>query len=158
MENDYELLAKEWGSNKTSTPPDNEYFYKLLTLSGFDQMLAAVASRGFAAIGSDGLDAMVPLLDLLDHKRGAKDVTYARSKEDGTIIVTASRDLEANSNVYDTYGAKGNAQLLNRYGFCLKNNIEPDGKYPFPFLLTPYANFCVSVYDRYHVLSSFCLQ
>jgi hypothetical protein len=26
-----------------------------------------------------------------------------------------------------TYGAKGNAALLGRYGFCVPNNIEPDG-------------------------------
>jgi hypothetical protein len=26
-----------------------------------------------------------------------------------------------------TYGAKGNAQLLFNYGFCIANNLEPDG-------------------------------
>ena len=104
----------------------------------FDDMFAAVSSRAFAGLGSDDckMDAMVPLLDLLDHRRGVggkKDVRYKRcvSTERGVttaaIEVVADRDLSAGSILHDTYGAKGNAQLLSRYGFCIENNIEPDG-------------------------------
>jgi len=43
------------------------------------------------------------------------------------VGVVADRDLPAGSVVHDTYGAKGNAQLLSRYGFCIDSNVEPDG-------------------------------
>jgi hypothetical protein len=105
-------------------------------------MFAAVSSRGFAGLGSnDGhSDAMVPLLDLLDHRRGTdakKDVRYKRSSdaddkgEDNAatayVEVVADRDLSPGTAIHDTYGALGNSQLLSRYGFCLLNNLEPDG-------------------------------
>ena len=101
-------------------------------------MFAAVSSRGFAGLGSDDgqSDAMVPLLDLLDHRRGTdakKDVRYSRcfakegSGAHSYIEIVADRDLQPGSTLHDTYGAKGNAQLLNRYGFCIANNLEPDG-------------------------------
>mmetsp|Transcript_19343 Transcript_19343/g.56497 ORF Transcript_19343/g.56497 Transcript_19343/m.56497 type:complete len:443 (+) Transcript_19343:1867-3195(+) len=138
-------------------------------------MFAAVSSRGFAGLGGapgeDGggsdndrpLDAMVPLLDLLDHRRGlggARDVRYRRvpgtssssGNSDGSrgndggaalpahVLVETDRPIEAGSILHDTYGAKGNAQLLLRYGFCLgaaaaegeggkteEINVEPDG-------------------------------
>ncbi len=35
-----------------------------------------------------------------------------------------------------TYGAKSNSTLLGRYGFCIENNVEPDGKLKLRFLDT----------------------
>ena len=71
---------------------------------------------------------MIPVLDLMNHKRGigaTSDVSYTRMEE-GSIRVIAKRDLEVNSIPSITYGAKGNSFLLLRYGFCLEQNIEPD--------------------------------
>ena len=203
-------------------------------------MMAIVTSRGFANLGYDGVDALVPMLDLLDHTRGGAkggvaerdsgaiqerdstncsrimdgggigreeevgstesdggtstekyrngssssdvarldwlavgttpsvgpDVRYARFDEDdkdrisntgeedgsaskrqrtdmdescftprgcrrggrGGVRVTTARSLRPGSTLQMTYGAKGNATLLGRYGFCIPNNIEPDGE------------------------------
>lgn len=119
---DYEKLKSAWDDKSNSAIPFPSY-------SDFDDMLAAVTSRAFAEMGGDGGDAMVPLLDLCNHTRGdvKKNVSYAKTS-DGSVEVRASTDLDANTVLAITYGAKGNAQLLFNYGFCIPNNIEPDGK------------------------------
>ena len=132
---DYKSISSAWNEKGGK----DESVAKLPSFEQFDDMFAAVSSRGFAGLGSDDgqSDAMVPLLDLLDHRRGTdakKDVRYSRrcSAKEGSgahtcIEVVADRDLQPGSTLHDTYGAKGNAQLLNRYGFCIANNLEPDG-------------------------------
>mmetsp|Transcript_17099 Transcript_17099/g.37287 ORF Transcript_17099/g.37287 Transcript_17099/m.37287 type:complete len:556 (+) Transcript_17099:108-1775(+) len=148
LRSDYDAISASWNAGTDQHTSTMETGTSLPTFQQFDDMFAAVSSRGFAGLGSDDgtIDAMVPLLDLLDHRRGAgckKDVRYRRtrtsivpSKQDnGTheavsavvVGVVADRDLPAGSVVHDTYGAKGNAQLLSRYGFCIDSNVEPDG-------------------------------
>ena len=135
LKSDYKSISSAWNEKDGK----DESVAKLPSFEQFDDMFAAVSSRGFAGLGSDDgqSDAMVPLLDLLDHRRGTdakKDVRYSRrcSAKEGSgahtcIEVVADRDLPPGSILHDTYGAKGNAQLLNRYGFCIANNLEPDG-------------------------------
>jgi len=145
---DYTLIVKSWRRhvNKTDSTGqigDSFIFSDPPPFNVFDHMIAAVASRAFSGLGGSsitnnkdagddehGFDAMIPLLDLFNHKRGAhetSDVRYVRSEENGSILVTTSRKLEIGSLPSITYGAKGNAQLLLRYGFCLHSNTEPDG-------------------------------
>ena len=94
-------------------------------------MLAAVTSRAFAGMGGNRDEdiAMVPLLDLCNHRRGnvTKNVSYFKT-DDGSVRVVAAHDLNAHTVLAITYGARGNAQLLFNYGFCIPDNIEPDGK------------------------------
>lgn len=148
----------------------------------YDTMMAMVTSRGFAGLGFDGVDAMIPMLDLLNHTRGRSDpatdsqgaasdgnrgdpvvsesrlgpdVRYDRygddrsvNSEEGSstkrqrvddnamgcrgrgrgVRVSAARPLRSGTALNMTYGAKGNAALLGRYGFCIPNNVEPDGE------------------------------
>jgi len=123
---DYSMLAELWKDSSVakaaSLPP-------LPSLEGYSEALAMVSSRAFGGLGGDGLDALVPLLDLLNHRRGTgekKDVTYART-DSGDVEVRAAHAISKDAVVWETYGAKGNAQLLSCYGFCLPQNIEPDG-------------------------------
>ena len=44
--------------------------------------------------------------------------------------MTAARALAFGMELRMTYGAKGNATLLGWYGFCIPNNVEPDGEPP----------------------------
>jgi len=145
--NDYNLIVNSWKRHiirANSRGKDNEsYVYSdPPSFETFDHMIATVASRVFSRLGGSDIanknvgcnqnefDAMVPLLDLFNHKRGEvekSDVRYVRSETDGSVTVTASRKLEIDSLPSITYGAKGNSQLLLRYGFCLEANIEPDG-------------------------------
>lgn len=112
-------------------PGDDSHYNSACTYPSFeefDDAFAAVCSRGFAGLGKDdgSVDTLVPLLDLLDHRRGnSKNVRYER--RDGCVHVHANQDLQPGDVLYDTYGAKGNSVLLFRYGFCLENNHEPDG-------------------------------
>jgi hypothetical protein len=46
------------------------------------------------------------------------------------IRVFTSRSLPMGSALHMTYGAKGNASLLGRYGFAIPDNVEPDGEPP----------------------------
>mmetsp|Transcript_12788 Transcript_12788/g.14891 ORF Transcript_12788/g.14891 Transcript_12788/m.14891 type:complete len:551 (+) Transcript_12788:62-1714(+) len=128
LKNDYDLLFH--AAQKHETDNLSKLLLPFPSFDLFDQMLSAVASRAFDSLGDDNLEAMVPLLDLFNHKRGTagtSDISYRRSDDDGSIIVTARCDLNIGSTPGITYGAKGNAQLLERYGFTLANNIEPDG-------------------------------
>jgi hypothetical protein len=43
------------------------------------------------------------------------------------VVVTAAVDIPRGEPLIITYGARSNAILLCQYGFCLPNNIEPDG-------------------------------
>lgn len=111
-----------------STLPDMKAFP---SFSEFDDMLAAVSSRAFAGMGGPREEdvAMVPLLDLCNHRRGnvTKSVSYFKTDR-GSVRVVAAQDLDARVVLAITYGARGNAQLLFNYGFCIPDNIEPDGK------------------------------
>jgi hypothetical protein len=130
LEKDYNALKISFAENKQSSHIEN---IKFPEYDCFDQMIAAISSRAFGGLGTVGdqvVDAMIPLLDLMNHKRGTKeksDISYTRL-EDGTIEVKAKSGLDKNQCPGITYGAKGNSQLLTRYGFCLRDNIEPDGK------------------------------
>lgn len=128
---DYNLIRCAWHK----TIDRGHKFPPLPTFSLFDQCMAIVQSRAFQGLGGDNNDALIPVMDLLNHKRGvgqSADVRYKliESAEDFPVkyvVLMAANDLMANSTIRNTYGAKGNSQLLNRYGFCIPRNIEPDG-------------------------------
>mmetsp|Transcript_16268 Transcript_16268/g.32972 ORF Transcript_16268/g.32972 Transcript_16268/m.32972 type:complete len:719 (-) Transcript_16268:31-2187(-) len=199
---EYDLVKAAWekipltGKERSGFP----------SLQSYSDMMAALSSRGFSGLGRDGLDAMIPLLDLFNHVRGVcvsdacasndakddvaiifdsknalidrgsgnqsietfqlkhdstADIRYeryekketdhkGRSRENSTPIeeaqakrpkfnkecknqnlggvrVTSVKWLPYGKELHMTYGAKGNAALLGRYGFCIANNMEPDG-------------------------------
>ena len=92
------------------------------------------------------LDCLCPFLDLLDHSRGNSgpkknvkyDVETTTTTRDGDdddhgcttrtfVVVRMIEDVPSGTILRDTYGARGNGQLLMNYGFCVPNNVEPDG-------------------------------
>ena len=100
----------------------------------FSDMLTAVTSRAFQIGNTDQDVAIVPMLDLGDHTRGKstsklgkKNVSYQYDALKHAMIVTSTVDIDPEECIRLTYGAKANAQLLLNYGFCIPNNIEPDG-------------------------------
>ncbi len=244
IQTEYELVKQVWMSKHSSQHHSTTNLPLFPTFENYDTMMAMVTSRGFADLGYDGVDALVPILDLLDHSRGGRgnenvggddegdnvgrkdnateisrsrregndvsiqhrgecltrssyddirsedeqrrvevgnivqqveypilqssrvgpDVRYTRCYEEeedddddsetlnkdkknegplskrlkttdesiqrrvGGVRVTTSRSIPPGSILQMTYGAKGNAVLLGRYGFCIPNNVEPDGK------------------------------
>ena len=125
--NDYNEIHKSWNEEFDS----DESFP---SFADFDDMLAAVTSRAFAGMGGsrDQDIAMIPVLDLCNHHRGnvTKNVSYCKSGS--AVQVVASEDLDGDMVLGITYGARGNAQLLFNYGFCVPDNLEPDGKVEYP--------------------------
>jgi hypothetical protein len=172
---EYELIKNTWmQQQRQRQQPSSSPSSSLLvfpTFEQYDNMMAQITSRGFDGLGYDGVDVMIPLLDLLNHVRGGQQhgggggvahVRYERyhntknedekSNEDGSeepttkrikmnssssssgggVKVTAGQSIVANgTKLQMTYGAKSNATLLGRYGFCIANNVEPDGKCNF---------------------------
>ena len=164
-------LVDEYNKVKSAWESSDNHSDSFPSLESYDMMMAAVTSRGFAGLGHEGVDVMIPMLDLLNHARGRCDnsgehlhssgahVRYERyestcaddandhsnstdmgmtilkrkevssnNKRKGGITVTADKQLKHGEELLMTYGAKGNASLLGRYGFCIENNSEPDGE------------------------------
>lgn len=151
IQRDYDLIRDKWMELF-----NNHKGEKFPSFDTFSDMLAAVSSRAFAGFGGnhkdnnntdddendkDDLDkniAMVPLLDLCNHCRGeantTKNVAYQQAQsstsskdKNGCVVVTAHQTFSAGEALRITYGARSNAQLLLNYGFCIPDNVEPDG-------------------------------
>jgi hypothetical protein len=192
IEREYRLIWEAWSTKQLNNSEgiDADNSSEAIVFPSFEQYshaMAMVTSRGFEGLGADNVDAMIPLLDMLNHIRGptlvgegnvggtgydreaAKDenlvessrpdVHYKRDDDDdaggeeddkdhtpskrqktakssevcrggsvgGGVLVYTSRCLSSGSTLRMTYGAKGNATLLGRYGFAILNNVEPDG-------------------------------
>jgi len=136
----------EQQSNGSRIPDNDNHNNAMPSLSEFSHALAVVTSRAFAS--PSGAPVLVPLLDLCNHHRGGnnqkKNLSYTfypkqRNTRDDpgdddaagawTVVVTAATRIAAHGDpLRITYGARGNAQLLLNYGFCLRgDNQEPDG-------------------------------
>ena len=98
-----------------------------------------VSSRCFTLQTTSGdIDALVPIADMLNHAR-PRETAYrvveqeeagGGSRAEGGTASFEMRMLQPMARgcaVHDTYGAKGNAQLLATYGFTTLVNFEPDG-------------------------------
>ena len=117
----------------------------------FRRAVAAVHSRSFNTGGGEAESeaagcALVPLLDCANHFRKPREAAWsavdadpaqaagAGEREEGdpatggkTIVVTALRRFAAGDPIRIAYGARGNAELMLRYGFTVLDNTEPDG-------------------------------
>ena len=97
--------------------------------------------------------ALVPLLDCANHHRRPRECAWRVSRapdaspdaslrstfpesstkldEDGgdnrEVEVVALRAFAPGDPVRVAYGARSNEHLLTRYGFCVRDNVEPDG-------------------------------
>ncbi|CAI7604500.1 unnamed protein product [Penicillium bialowiezense] len=67
----------------------------------------------------DRTSALLPLIDLPNHRPMAK-VEWRAGEEDIGLIVL--EDLAPGHEISNNYGPRNNEQLLVNYGFCLKNN------------------------------------
>ena len=130
---DYRILHAILSDGKDEKPP---------SLEAFDQAMAVVSSRAFAGT-MEGSACLIPLLDLCNHQRGGgggggggtnegagrqtKNLRYAWD-DHGNMVVHAARTIGQDNDILRiTYGAQSNGQLLVNYGFCIPDNLEPDG-------------------------------
>lgn len=121
LQDDYKELSK----HRSSLLP---------SLAEVSWALSMVSSRAFSAtIGCESFGAkleepmLVPLLDLCNHRRGHAKKNLRYSISNGSVVVQAMTNLAPGTPLHITYGAQGNGPLLFNYGFCIENNLEPDG-------------------------------
>jgi hypothetical protein len=196
VRDEYELIKTAWVQQQQQrTEQASAPTTSFPTLEQYDTMMGAVTSRGFEGLGYDGVDVMIPLLDLLNHVRGdgcssnVARVRYERynmnecneKKKDGVVEVDGGDEgegvslpptkriktslsssvgggvkvttaqaitlhINATIPLQMTYGAKSNSTLLGRYGFCIEDNVEPDGKLKLRFLDTCLLQYCFATY------------
>ena len=87
----------------------------------------SVPLRG-ASLFAQNTEALVPLLDLCNHRAGSTCELKAERTSDGTsdgssaIVLHAGRSVPEGEEVFINYGAKGNAELLRCHGFAVRDN------------------------------------
>ena len=70
----YDAVHNAWRDNSSKDEKSKAVF---LLFDYYSNMMAVLTSRGFDGLGSDGVDALVPLFNLLNHVRGGKAETAA---------------------------------------------------------------------------------
>lgn len=67
---------------------------------------------------------MLPVLDMMNHPSvfGKDNVEFDTHCRPGTLVLVATRALDAGEEVLYNYGEKSNEQFMFSYGFCLKDN------------------------------------
>ena len=66
-------------------------------------------------------DALVPVADMLNHHLPKQTSWYYCNEEEG-FIIQSLKEIDAGSEVFDSYGQKCNSRFLLHYGFVLPNN------------------------------------
>jgi SET domain-containing protein 6 len=70
----------------------------------------------------EGLLAMVPMADMLNHKTGYNNARLFH--EPHGLVMKSIKDITQGDQVYNTYGDLCNADLLRKYGFTDDNNVH----------------------------------
>jgi len=90
------------------------------TVENYLWAAAVVASRAYGD-DSDGTNlAIAPLVDFLNHKAGALQLT----RFSNGIVAYAHKHYEAGEQVWVNYGVKSNAELVSQYGFIDDDNQD----------------------------------
>ena len=143
VQSDYKKLQATWTYTTKNNARVNQT-RAFPSFAAFSDSLAAVTSRAFAGFGGtssvatttssrtkDEAIAMVPLLDLCNHCRGQENITknlsYEFNAEEGAVVVKSNQIIRKGEILRITYGARSNGVLLLNYGFCISDNVEPDG-------------------------------
>ena len=102
-----------------------------LSLAGLGWAHGIVQSRAFT-VRIDGWPccAIMPIIDLLDHRPGEARLDHDAAA--GAWTVTTTRAVAAGEPVYIDYGPIGNGHLLVNYGFTLADNPHDEAELVFP--------------------------
>lgn len=85
-----------------------------------------VISRVFGiGKGDSGAEALVPLADMLNHKR-PPDIDWTYDDATAELVMTATRDIRAGEEVFDSYGRKPNGRYFVHYGFALPTGADDE--------------------------------
>ncbi|KNE68962.1 hypothetical protein, variant [Allomyces macrogynus ATCC 38327] len=103
-----------------------------------DDDVAGIGRDGVHAVMQPGPDgkyppckcflALWPLFDMLNHRRG-QSMMWDATRDNG-IWFTTGVSMTKGEEVFNSYGPKGNDELLLSYGFCLDIPNNPDDYVP----------------------------
>ncbi|CAM2070548.1 GNAT family N-acetyltransferase [Sulfidibacter corallicola] len=98
-------------------------------LSAFTWAMTVVNTRCFGVPGEedDCIPALVPLLDMYNHRQGYDCKRHFASAENG-FVLQLNHDLAAGSELCVTYGAKSNGRFFVNYGFLDRASDRRDAR------------------------------
>jgi protein-histidine N-methyltransferase len=83
-----------------------------------------VVSRVFGIeIAGEKTEALIPLADMLNHKR-PRETSWTYHDGWSAFIISAARDFAPGDAVHDSYGRKCNSRFFVNYGFALEDNED----------------------------------
>ncbi|KAL3779801.1 hypothetical protein HJC23_004735 [Cyclotella cryptica] len=114
---EYHAVRSAWiqrNSNSNNDSIDNGLTAASFpSLESYDIMMAIVTSRGFAGLGYDGVDTMIPLLDLLNHVRGGSEDGLTALKGDGKMSDSSDGDVRCgNTDEGGCNGSDAQAEVI----------------------------------------------
>jgi len=114
--------------NELPLVKDDDILSKGFTLQELKWAYSVVWSRVFPIRvpreNSPVAPALLPFVDSMNHKSGAKR-TYFADYDNKTFVIKADEDItEVGSEVFNNYGAKCNSSFLFSYGFVVPNNAN----------------------------------
>lgn len=99
-----------------------------------------VASYSFI-LGDDQYQGMVAVWDFVNHHgSGRCNVRLHHCSKGGVLQMHATKDIRKGEEVYNTYGALSNSELLRGYGFVEQDNINSHAQVPSVFVMKAVSN------------------
>ncbi len=110
-------VAKDYQTITSAVPEFSQF-----SLEEFSHVRMLISSRIFG-IMVDGrkTDSLVPLADMLNHRRPQQSAWEYNEKHKG-FIIESKEDIQRGDQIYDSYGKKCNSRFFLNYGFIVENN------------------------------------
>jgi len=135
MKDRVESLQEEYDNICDNVPQFTRFTHK-----AFVWARLVVITRIFGMV-IDGVktDGLVPMADMLNHKR-PRETKWTYDQKKGGFLITALKNIGSDMEVFDSYGRKCNSRFFVNYGFSLEENADNEALMVFTLLPT-YSNY-----------------
>ena len=121
-----ESLRLEYESICNSVPEFNRF-----SLEDFIWARLVVITRIFGLVIDDiKTDGLVPMSDMLNHKR-PRETKWTYSQKKRGFLITSLQIIPENGEIFDSYGRKCNSRFFVNYGFSLEINADNEALMKF---------------------------
>jgi len=101
------------------------------SLQDFIWARLVVITRIFGLVIDDvKTDGLVPMADMLNHKR-PRETKWTYSQKKRGFLVTSLQAIGENAEIFDSYGRKCNSRFFVNYGFSLERNPDNEALMTF---------------------------
>lgn len=119
----HEDLTKEYENLVQHLP--NQFNPAKYTYTDFVWARMVVITRIFGmTIKGNATDGLVPMADMLNHRRPGTDTTWTYDDAVSGFTITTTNELVKGVEIYDSYGRKCNSRFFVNYGFALEQNED----------------------------------